>query len=91
MASNRGSSATSTRPAVTPRDVGVGDLPDGSLVIAGAAGDRLAAHLFFLFFVAQILSPSFFGVTIYLEVLVIALTAGFWRWVTTLVIPGMTV
>lgn len=51
---------------------------------ASASGDRLSAHLFFLLFVAQILSPTYFGVTIYLEVLVALVTPGYWRWFASL-------
>ncbi len=45
--------------------------------------EKIYAHLFSLFFVAQILSPSFGGKTIYLEYVVAMCNPFFWGWLKT--------
>lgn len=46
--------------------------------------ERLAANLFFLFFVAQILSPQIGGFALYLEGLIAVCNPYYWRWLTRL-------
>lgn len=45
---------------------------------------KVFANLFFLFFAWQIFSPSYFGVTVYLECVVAACNPDFWRWLSSL-------
>lgn len=53
--------------------------------------DRVLTNAFYLFFIAQILSPYISGSTIYIEVIVALIHPRFWRWVLGISVPPRVV